>query len=169
MTKRSWFRCFFAGLLFFSTGCSFLKKRALNIYLKSFQDQKAEGLVFSPPPSPYEKQEHPVLDALWWNPQSASSISYFSSCSKARKALKQFQKESFPQDSQYKIFKNIEILGGVYSVLEIQESGRKTYSGIYTVKKGKCYFNINLVVSSHSSFEKEEPVFKTFIKSFRFQ
>ena len=157
----------FAGWTLFSTGCSSIKKRAFSVYLKSFQDKKANKVKFFPPPSPYEKQSHPVLDALWWNPQSRSSISYFSSCSKVKKTLEVFQKAVFPQNSQYKLLKKLQSKGGLYSVLEMRHAKQKTYSGIYTIKKGQCYFNINMVADSYPSFEKEEPVFKTFIKGFR--
>ena len=169
MVKISRLSLALIGWALFSTGCSSIKKRSLNIYLRTFQDKKAEGLIFSPPPSPYEKQNHPVLDALWWNPQTESSISYFSSCSKIQKTLEEFQKDSFPQDTQYKLLQKLQLQGELYSILEISNSRQKTYIGIYTIKKGQCYFNINLVASSYSSFKKEEPLFKTFTKGIYFK
>ena len=48
----------------------------------------------------------------------------------------------------------------------MSDTNKKTYSGIYTIKKGKCYFNINFVAGSQASFEAEEPVFKSFIRNF---
>lgn len=169
MVKISWLGLTFIGLALFSTGCSSLKKRALGLYLKNFKDKKAETAQFSPPPPPYKEQKHPVLDALWWNPQSASSISYFSSCSKLQKTLQEFQKDSFPQNGQYKLLKNTRLKKGLYSILEIINSDQKTYSGIYTIKKGQCLFNINLVTGSYAVFSKEEPVFKAFVRSFHFK
>ena len=167
MIKNSWLNWAFVGLVSFSIGCSSIKKRAVGIYLKNFRDKKAENIEFLPPPAPYEKQTHSVLDALWWNSHSQSSISYFSSCSKVKKTLEIFQKDSFPQDSQYKILKQSQSKESLYSVLEVSESQQKTYIGIYTIKKRECYFNINLVAASLSSFEKEESVFKTFIKGLK--
>ena len=166
MEKHSWLKWIFGGLALFSISCSSVKKRAFDFYLRGFQDQKAEGVEFFPPPLPYKKQAHPTLDALWWNPQSGSSISYFSNCSKVQKTLEKFQNDSFPQNSQYKILKKNRTKNSLYSILEILESPHKTYIGVYTIKKGQCYFNINLVTSSHPSFEKEESLFKTFIKGF---
>ena len=166
MIKIFWLSLVFAGGALFATSCSSIKKRAFSVYLRSFQDKKANKIRFLPPPSPYERQSHPALDALWWNPQSGSSISYFSSCSKVQKTLEEFQKTAFPQSSQYKLLKKLQSKKSLYSVLEMPHAHQKTYSGIYTIKKGQCYFNINLVADSYPSFEKEEPVFKTFIKSF---
>ena len=167
MLKNSFVYLALLGFAFFSIGCSSIKKRALNLYLGGFQDKKAERMHYLPPLPPYQEQNHPVLDALWWNPQSKSSISYFSSCSKVQQTLKEFQTDSFPQNSQYKILKSFESKESLYSILEIFNSSQHTYSGIYTLKARGCYFNINLVASSYSSFEKEEPVFQTFIKGFK--
>lgn len=148
-------------------GCSSLKKRVVGAYLKGFQDTKARAVMVSPPPSPYERQDHLVLDTLWWNPKAGSSISYFSSCSKIQKSLKEFQKNSFPQNSKYKILKIVTSEAGLYSILELSSSNReKAYTGIHTMKKGSCWFNINLVTSSKASFKAEEPIFKQFIKEF---
>lgn len=169
MVKDSWLSLAFTGLVFLLIGCSSLKKKALDIYLKNIQDERAEGLVFEPPPQPYVKQNHAVLDALWWNSQSGSSISYFSSCSRLKRTLKKFQADSFPRDSKYRIIEQSQSLGSLYSVLEIFENSKKIYSGIYTIQKGKCLFNINLVSSSFSSFKKEKIVFRKFIKSFKNQ
>ena len=157
----------FTSIAFFSISCSSIKKKASNFYLSGFQDKKADKVKYLPPPYPYKKQGHPVLDALWWNPKSKSSISYFSSCSTAHKTLEDFQRSSFPEDGEYKLLENFKTKRNLYSVLEIFGTNQKTYSGIYTLKKGKCYFNINLVAGSKTDFEAEEPVFKTFIKGFR--
>ncbi len=131
-----------------------------------FQDKKAEAVRYNPPPYPYKSQQHPVLDALWWNPQTRNSISYFSSCSKAKKSLENFQKASFPEDVKYKILKSLKSKKRLYSVLEISNTNQKTYSGIYTMQKGECYFNINFVSGSQEAFKKGEVVFKTFIQGF---
>ena len=160
----------FIGLALFLVACSSVKKKVLKSYLGSFQDKKAGELKYSPPPSPYKRQKHPVLDALWWNPKSKSFISYFSSCSKAHRTLEEFQRGSFPQDGKYKLLRNFKSKRGLYSILEMYDTNKKTtYSGIYTIKKGKCYFNINFVAGSQASFDVEEPVFKTFIKNFHLQ
>ena len=159
----------FASLALISISCSSIKKKALNFYLKSFQDQKADEIKYLPPPYSYKKQKHPVLDALWWDPKSKSSISYFSSCSTIHKTLEDFQKSSFPEAGEYKLLESFKTKKNLYSILEIFGTNQKTYSGVYTVKKGKCYFNINFVAGSKANFEAGEPVFKAFIKSFRLQ
>lgn len=157
----------FTGMVLSVAACSSIRKTALNFYLKGFQDKKAEEVKYIPPPYPYEKQKHPILDALWWNPKSRNSISYFSSCSKTEKTLNDFQMASFPENTPYKFVKRLKSKKSLYSVLEISHPHQKTYSGIYTVKKGKCCFNINFVASSQSSFNAEESIFKAFIKDFQ--
>ena len=154
--------------IIFAAACSSLKKSAVNFYLMRFQDKKAENVKYLPPPRPYEKQSHPVLDALWWNPQSKSFISYFSSCSKVPGTLKDFQMSSFPEKGEYKLLESVSTQKGLYSVLEmLGVKNKKTYTGIYTLKQGKCYFNINLVTSSQTAFKAEEMTFKAFVKGFR--
>ena len=162
MAKISWpvliFLCWASSFI----ACSSIKKKAVQFYLSGLRDQKAEKAIFLSPPSPYKKQSHPVLDALWWNPQAASSISYFSSCSKVQKSLEEFQKNAIPQ--RLKLIQKTTSQKNVYSVL--LDPQKKTYSGVWTTKKGDCLFNINLVSPSRASFKKEELVFKALIKGF---
>ena len=87
-----------------------------------------------------------------------------------QKSLEDFQKEAFPQSLSYKILKKLQLKKGLYSVLEISDThNQKSYSGIWTIKEGHCYFNINLVAYSKASWTKEESVFKKFIKGFHYK
>ena len=164
-------KIFWLSLVFWTfaiTGCSYFKKKALNVYLGRFQDKKAERVYFESLPSLYKKQEHPHLDALWWNDSLDTSISYFSSCSKVPKDLESFQTSTYPPKRKRVQFSKTD--SHVYSVLEVSSSQKdKVYMAIYTTQKKKCYFNINLVAHSLSSFKQEEPVFKKFIKSFGYR
>jgi len=166
MTNVSWQGLILPAIVLFTMGCSSIKKQALGQYFKTLKDKKLELISFSPP-APYKKQRHSVLDGLWWNSQSKSSISYFSSCSQVRRTLWEFQKSSFPENKQYKILTKKHFKNGLYSVLEMSYSPeKKTYTGVYTTRKDLCWLNINLVASSYSSFKKEEEVFKKFIRGF---
>ncbi len=169
MTKSFWLSLAIVGLTGFLPACSSIKKKALSFYLGRFQDQKAEEIHFIPPSAPYKKQSHPVLDGFYWNALTKSSISYFSNCSKVQKTLEEFQKDSFPQTTPYKLLKQLKDKNGLYSILQISNSSQAVYSGVWTIRQKKCLFNINLVAGSLISFEKEEPVFKKFVKSFRSQ
>ena len=159
------------GVVFWAftvSGCSYLKKKALDTYLSQFQDKKAEQVQFEELPPDYSQQAHPTLDALWWNDSLKTSISYFSSCSKALKNLEGFQTSSYPL--RYKRIHFFRTDNSLYSVLEVpQARNQKTYMAIYTIQKKHCYFNINLVAGSLFSFEKAEPLFKKFIKSFNYK
>ena len=165
MSKPFIFRLAVFLLLAFLTNCSSVKKKALGIHLENLKDKKAEKVHYLEPVAPYQKQEHPVLDAFWWNSEKNSSISYFSNCSKIQKTLKQFQKESFPSNAI--ILESSKTKNSLYTLLEIPHLNKKTYSGVHTLKKRNCYFNINLVTSSPTSFKTEELIFKIFIKNFK--
>ena len=164
-------RIFWLSLIFLSftvSSCSFLKKKALSNYIDQFQDKKAEPVYFEKLPNSYKKQEHPILDFLWWNEKLNTSISYFSSCSKIKKSLDDFQKASYPLQS--KRIKSSKTADSLYSILEVSQSGSsKTYMGVYSTQKKNCYFNINLVAGSLVDFKKEEPLFKKFINSFNYK
>ena len=136
--------------------------------MAQFKDKKAEQVYFENLPVDYKKQQHPVLDSLWWNESLQSSISYFSTCSKVSRSLESFQASSYP--SKYKRISVSKTDNSLYSLLEISQSdSEKIYMSIYTIKKKDCYFNINLVAGSIDSFNKQEPLFKKFIKSFNYQ
>ena len=161
-------RVFWLCLVFTVLSCSYLKKKTLNAYLNQFQDKKAEQVYFKKLPPSYQKQAHPDLDALWWNEELKSSISYFSSCSTLPKSLEEFQSSTYPP--KHKRIQFSKEFGALYSVLEASHSNRgKTYMAVYTVQKKNCYFNINLVAGSLSSFKAEEPLFKEFIKSLSYR
>ena len=169
MIKNSWLSLAFVAIALFCAGCDSVKKRAVYFYLGKLQDQKARDIKIIPPPPPYKRQSHPLLDALWWNPQSKSSVSYFSNCSKIQKSLEEFQKSAFPPS--YKLLRKLKFKKGLYSVLEISPavSNQKSYSGIWTIKQGSCYFNVNLVAYSEASWAKEESVLKNFIQGFHYK
>ena len=109
------------------------------------------------------------MDALWWNKDLKTSISYFSSCSKAPKKLENFQTSTYP--SGYKRIRFSKKPNSLYSVLEVSQSqsSAKSVMAVYTTRIKNCYFNINLVAGSLSSFEKEEVLFKKIIKSFNYK
>ena len=164
-------KIFRLSLVFFiitALGCSYLKKKAFNNYLVQFQDKKVEGVYFDKLPEAYKRQNHSTLDVLWWNNNLKTSISYFSSCSKVKKSLESFQTASYPLHS--KRIKFSKTADSLYTVLEAsQKKNNKTYMAVYTTQKKNCYFNINLVAGSLSSFKKEEPLFKQFINSFNYK
>ena len=154
--------------VFTVSGCSYLKKRALNVYLNKYKDKQAEQVHFEQLPTAYHQQAHPTLDALWWNDGLKTSISYFSSCSKLPKNLESFQTSTYPPT--YMRIQFSKMADSLYSVLEVSQSqNNKTYMAIYTTQKKNCYFNINLVAGSLSAFKKEEPLFKKFIESFNYK
>lgn len=153
--------CFFM----FLTACSVLKKQAIDIYLSSAKDQKAELSSFKAPPPIYEKKSHQTLDALWSHKTLQVSISYFSSCSKLNQSLKAFQSSAYPQNLSYQLIQSDNQWGGLYSVLKFSDSD--SYIAIHTKKKGDCYVNLNFVAPSKSSFDSELKNFHQFIQQLK--
>ena len=152
------------GFFVFLTGCSVLKKQAIDMYLSSAKDQKAE-LNFKALPPIYEKKKHQTLDALWSHKNLKVSISYFSSCSKLNQSLKAFQSSAYPENLNYQIIESSNRWGGLYSVLKILDSNN--YIAIHTQKKGDCYVNLNFVSPSKSSFDSQLKSFHHFIQQFQ--
>ena len=153
------------GFFMLFTGCSVLKKQALDMYLSSAKDQKAELFQFKAPPPAYEKKKHPTLDALWSHKDLQVSISYFSSCSKLNQSLKAFQSSAYPQKLKYQLTKSLPQWDGLYSVLKIPDP--ESYIAIHSQKKGDCYVNLNFVASSQEEFDSELKNFHQFIKHFK--
>ena len=152
------------GFFMLFTGCSVLKKQAIDMYLSSAKDQKAELFTFKAPPFPYQKKKHPTLDALWSHKDLQVSISYFSSCSKLNQSLKAFQSSAYPQKLSYQVLESSLSSTGLYSVLKIPDP--ESYIAIHSKKKGDCYVNLNFVAPSKSSFDSELKNFQQFIKHF---
>ena len=168
MEKVSLFcRCAFPFTVFFlATSCSSLKRSAVSAWMDGFRDRRAENVRFSPPAPPYERRDHPDLDALWWNPTARSSLSYFSNCSQTPQTWEAFQKASFPVGAAVRRIESRRRSKGLYSLVEISLSGQKTKSAVFTTSKADCLFNLNLVAPP-DHFEKQRLVFESFIQGFK--
>ena len=168
MEKVSLFcRCAFSFTAFFlTTACSSLKRSAVDAWMDGFRDRRAKNVRFSPPPSPYERRDHPDLDALWWDPATRSSLSYFSNCSQTPQTWETFQKASFPAPATVRLIESRHSSKGLYSLVEISLSGQKTKSAVFTTGKADCLFNLNLVAPP-AHFEKQRLVFESFIQNFK--
>ena len=161
--------CILLGcIIFTSTHCSSLKKSAFQIILKRSKDQQASQVKFWPPPPPYQQQKHPQLDVLWWNQKTSSSLSYFSNCSKQITTLKDIERGTLSEIESYKLIKTRITKNYIYSVIKIHHpDGEQTMSGMHTLKKGNCFYILNLISNSEKSFKKELPIFQKFIAGFQ--
>ena len=146
--------------LFVVTSCATIKKMVFKSRLEAVKEKPAEDVSFKPPQN-YELKEHEELDALFWNEDQKSSISYFSNCSKVEKSLEEFQKSSFPENAKIRNQKKEK--NQIYTILENKD---QTYIAISSFKKKDCLFNLNLVTPDRETLIKEEATFKAFIKSF---
>ncbi|MGI9549479.1 MAG: hypothetical protein ACR2M7_05875 [Bdellovibrionales bacterium] len=159
--------CILLGCCFFLPHCKSLKRSGVRIFLKKAKDKKDNSVEFWSPPSPYQRQKHDILDVLWWNPKTKSSLSYFSNCSKHQLSLKQIEAETLSDIYKYERIKTQKTKNSILSEIKIYHlDGHITFSGIKTLKKRNCFYIINFITQSKKSFKKEFPVFKKFMERF---
>ena len=157
-------------LIFLSiaSSCVATKKYAIKTFLSRARDTKASGVKYEPLPSYYIKEKKASLDAFWFYKKNKSSISYFSNCSKENPylTLKNMEKDILSDVAYTRVIHQEKSSNHRYSV--IRTKAYKTINGIYTLKPNSCFFIFNLISPSLSTFKKEEPTFKKFIKGFKF-
>ena len=141
----------------------FLKAKSLA------KDTSAKNVIYTPPPKPYRKQSHPELDALWWNNKNKSSISYLSSCSKESvQSLTEIQRQTLSQLENYRTLVNKRGKKSLYTIVEIKDQdNKKTMFALYTFKKQRCFYTLNLIAQSIKTFKAEQKVFDKFIQDFQ--
>ena len=140
---------------------------AVKSFLERARDKTAKGVQYEEPPPPYKRQKHPQLDALWWNGEAGSSISYLSNCSAHVQSLEEIQKTVLSEIKNNRLARSEKKKNSLYSVFEIREADKQTMTAIFILKKGICSYILNLVAPSESVFKKQEPLFSRFINHFK--
>ena len=127
---------FLACIIILTAHCSSLRKSAFSMILKKTKDKKADQVKFWSPPQPYKRQTHSQLDALWWNQQTNSYLSYFSNCSRNLQSLKDIEQGTLSEIESYRLIKTQIAKNHIYSVIKIYHpGGEQTMSGMYTLVK----------------------------------
>lgn len=152
-----------------SVSCSYLQKQFLKFKLSAGADKKAKKVAYIPPPFPYKEEKTGKLDKLWRNTKDKSSISYFSSCSKNHEYLnfQEIQKTVLSEIPHWNLLKTKSTPHFLQSHFEIAGTNYKTINSIYIFKNKFCFFVLNFTAGSQAIFEKNEPLFMNFIKSFK--
>ena len=156
-------------LPFFLTSCATARKVILGYKLKQGRDQKSRKAAYQPPPPPFQFQKSENLDALWWNPKTQSSISYFSSCPKTGlPSLKEIERGVLSEVENYQILQTQQTKNTRRTKIQISDSGGgKTLNSIHTLKTSGCFYILNFVSGSRENFKKDEPVFQKFTARFK--
>ncbi len=156
----------FSFIIFFSSCISF--------NLDSLKDKKAKGIVFQPPPEPYQKVEKEEMDMAWENPENNSTLSFFSNCSRVTRfvPLKQFQKELLDGLKTFQVRSQKETehqdQKAVYLLLSESGSGSQIMSmEIFLFKKEKCFYVLSFLKPLLKEYNIDQvSVFENFVKGF---
>ena len=155
-------------LPFFLTSCTTAQKIILGYKLKQGRDQKSRKITYQPPPPPFQLQKSEELDALWVNPNTQSSISYFSSCPKiGLPSLREIERDVLSEVENHQILQTQQTKNTRRTKVQISDSGGKTLNSIYTFKTNECFYILNFVSRSRENFKKDEPVFQKFTARFK--
>lgn len=171
MLFKKRFAAFFSVLALFGcvVSCSYLKKQVFQFKLSRLKDTRADKVFFLPPPLPYNEEASQKLDKLWKNTEDQSSISYFSSCTKINEnlSLQEIQQNVLSGLPEWKLLNTESSSHFLKSRFQVIGADYKTINSIYIFKNKNCFFVLNFVAGNKRIFEKNEQLFKGFIKGFK--
>lgn len=132
--------------------------------------EKAKNVGVKPPTSPYKKSNSASSDEMWVSNKTASTISYFTSCSNSEPALKAIRTNAFSSLEGVEVTKEESIQiserEGLKSNVEGKLEGVPVKVQFVVFKKNSCSYHLSYV-SLKENFDKEIEQFTTFVRSFR--
>jgi hypothetical protein len=130
---------------------------------------KSKDVSFKSPDKPFKSSQSPNSDEIWESTNTASTISYYSSCSENEPSLKSILSSSLQGLENFKILKedNIQIneREGINSVVEGQLEGVPVKLQVIVFKKNSCSYHLTYVALKEN-FDKEVNDFNNFRKNF---
>jgi len=149
----------------------FIFNSCISIDLDALRDKQAKGVVYLPPPSPYENIKKEGMDVSWENPTNKSVLSFFSNCSVASRfiTLKQFQKELLEGLKGFEVLSQKETShqeAKAHSLYLENLVGKAIYMKLLIFKTEKCFYTLSFLALDKKHI-LEERVFDNFIKGFR--
>ncbi len=131
---------------------------------------KAKNVVFQRPTSPFSSASPKGADALWVSKNTASTISYFSSCSEREPSLAVARSNAFKSIEGSDVVKensySISDREGVISDIEGTLEGVPVKIRFLAFKKGSCTYHLTYVALKEN-FNKELQHYTKFISNFR--
>lgn len=157
--------------LLVSIGISLSAISCVTINVGDNDLSKADGIQFSPPPSPFQELKTSSADEAWQNKATGSSISFVSSCGESQEpTLEQIRKTTIDGIANIEITKeekmNFNQREALDSIITGKVDGVAIQSRILIFKKNNCNYSISYV-SLKEKFQNEQSVFENFLRSFK--
>lgn len=134
--------------------------------------EKAKNVNAKAPAAPFKSSSSANSDAMWVSGKTASTITYFTSCSPSEPALKSIRATAFSslEDSDVTKEENIQIneRTGLKSNIEGSLEGVPVKVQFVVFKKNSCSYHLSYVALKEN-FEKELNVFTNFVRNFKVQ
>jgi len=132
--------------------------------------EKATNVSAKAPAAPFKSSSAANSDAMWVSGKTASTITYFTSCSPQEPALKTIRSTAFSSLEGVDVSKeeNFQIneREGLRSNISGSLEGVPVKIQFVVFKKHSCSYHLSYVALKEN-FEKELDVFTTFVRNFR--
>lgn len=131
---------------------------------------KSKNVHYNRPSSPFSASNPKGADALWVSKNTASTISYFSSCSENEPPLETARASAFVSIEGADVIKEKSYLinerEGLMSDIQGNSEGVPVKIRFLVFKKGDCSYHLTYVALKEN-FDKEIEHYNKFIKSFK--
>lgn len=142
----------------------------VSVNLPTTTVEKAKNVNFKPPATPFKEAKSPSSDQMWISNKTASTISFFTSCSSSEPNLKVIRSTAFTS------LESVEITKEETITLNDREALKSTINGklesvpvtiqFIVFKKNSCSYHLSYVALKEN-YEKEISNFTTFVNNFR--
>jgi hypothetical protein len=160
MMKKNFAILFFISMI---AGC-------VSVQIPTTPIEKAKNVSFKAPTSPFKSTKSPSSDQIWVSSKTASTISYFTSCSSSEPALKAIRTNAFSSLDKVEVSKEetiqINDREGLKSNIEGTLEGVPVKIQFVVFKKNSCSYHLSYV-ALRENFDKELDHFSNFIQNFR--
>ena len=134
--------------------------------------EKATDVSAKSPSAPFKSSSSANSDGMWVSSKTASTITYFTSCSPNEPALKTIRSTAFSSLEGVDVSKEENITinerEGLKSNIEGKLEGVPVKVQFIVFKKNSCSYHLSYVALKEN-FEKELDQFTNFVKNFRVQ
>jgi hypothetical protein len=155
----------FASLFFIFTIVS-----CVSVQIPTTVVEKAKNVTFKAPAGLFKSAKSPSSDQMWVSSKTASTISYFTSCSSSEPSLKAIRTNAFSSLEQVEVSKEESIQinerEGLKSNIDGSLEGVPVKVQFIVFKKNSCSYHLSYVALKQN-FEKELDQFSSFVQSFR--
>lgn len=169
MTKNFWVN----KILIYFTALSVISIGTACVSVKlapSSPPEKAKNVSFKAPSAPFKSSNSASSDGMWISSKTASTISYFTSCSPSEPPLKNIRASAFSSLENVEITKEenvrIDEREGLKSDIEGKMEGVPVKIQFLVFKKNSCSYHLSYVALKEN-FEKEMDQFNNFVKNFK--